>query len=66
MAYTVFIYEGDEKISDESFSTLAAAFAHLGQLDFDSGVERCILDDGRQILFELRRNTAHGYLESVR
>lgn len=66
MAYIVFIYEGNNNVEEESFATIAEAFAHLGTLDFDLGVERCILDNGYEILFELKRNSNHGYLESVR
>lgn len=57
MTYTVFVYEGGNPISQESFfSNIQRAFTYMGKLDLETNVERCVLDDGNQILFDLCRN----------
>lgn len=56
MMYTVFIYEGDQPVSSESFKTIQEAFTHMGKLDLTTDVRRCILDNGTRILFDLSRD----------
>jgi len=56
MAFTVFIYKENEVIGQKSFGNLHEAFAYLGTLDFTTNVERCILDNGTKILFDLKRD----------
>lgn len=57
MSYTVYVYdEKGEQESRKSFFSLKEAFAHLGTLDLSTKVDRCILDDGRKNLFDLKRD----------
>ena len=56
MAYTVFIYKDCAVQSQESFNNIQKAFEYLGHLDLKTDVERCILDDGTEILFDLKRD----------
>lgn len=56
MAFTVFIYEGFAVKDQKSFRTIQEAFAHIGTLDIATKVERCLLDDGTKILFDLKRD----------
>ena len=56
MAFTVFIYEGHAVKDQKSFGNIYEAFAHLGKLDLATNVERCVLDDGTKILFDLKRD----------
>lgn len=56
MAYTVFIYKDCAVQSQESFDNIQKAFEYLGQLDLKTDVERCILDNGTKILFNLIRD----------
>lgn len=58
MAYTVFIYEGHTVTDQKSFSHIHEAFQYLGKLDLATNVERCVLDDGAKILFDLKRDEA--------
>jgi len=56
MAFTVFIYEGHEVKNQKNFRNIREAFAYLGTLDLATSVERCLLDDGIKILFDLKRD----------
>ena len=56
MTYTVFIYKDDLPLSQEGFSDVQQAFAYLGELDLKTDVQRCILDNGIRILFDLTRD----------
>jgi len=56
MAYTVFIYKDGSVDSQQSFDDIQKAFEYLGTLDLQTETERCILDDGQNILFDLKRN----------
>jgi hypothetical protein len=56
MAYTVFTYEDCAVKTQHSFNNIQEAFKFLGDLDLQTKVERCILDDGKNILFDLKRN----------
>lgn len=56
MTYTVFIYKGGIAQSQKAFSNIQQAFAYLGELDLKTDVERCILDNGYKILFDLTRD----------
>lgn len=56
MAFTVFIYEGHTVTEQKSFVSIFEAFTYLGKLDLTTNVERCLLDDGTKILYDLKRD----------
>lgn len=56
MPFTVFIYEAHAVKDQRSFGSIHEAFAYLGTLDLTTTVERCVLDDGTKILFDLKRD----------
>lgn len=56
MAFTVYIYKGHTVTEQQSFESICEAFAYLGKLDLTTNVERCLLDDGTKILFDLKRD----------
>ena len=65
MSYRVFIYKDGlpDTVDPKSFTDIRKAFQYLGELDFNSKIKRCVLDDGTKVLFDLKRDE-HGRLSS--
>jgi hypothetical protein len=56
MSYKVIIVKDGLPDEEKTFNNINEAFSHLGDLDFTTEVNECVLDDGIKILFYLQRD----------